>query len=83
MENVPPVPENSFRIILKQISSGDRLDSALMKALRDQDEDPTFKTITRAQFKDLFHQKKVLIKGQPAKPASTLSSGTTYIDILR
>lgn len=82
MENIPPVPANSFRVTLTQTISGERLDGALMKALREQNDRPELKTLSRGKFKELFAAKKIHIKGQPAKPASTLSSGVTYIDIL-
>ena len=82
MENVPPVPPNSFRVILKQLSRGGRLDSALMEALRNQKENLTLKNITRTQFKALFEEKRIQIKGQPAKPSSSLAAGVTYVDLL-
>jgi hypothetical protein len=83
MENVPPAPPHSFRVVLTQSVKGGRLDSALMEALRDQKEDLALRNITRTQFKKLFAEKKIQIKGQPAKPSSTLASGTTYVDILK
>jgi hypothetical protein len=82
MENIPPVPPNSFRVTLKQSQAGERLDSALMKALRDQAQNPQLKAITRSQFKALFDKKKIQIKGQTAKPSSTLAVGITYVDLL-
>jgi len=82
MENVPPVPANSFRVTLNQSFKGGRLDSALMEVLRNQKEHLTLKNITRSQFKALFDEKRIQIKGQPAKPSSTLAAGVTYVDLL-
>ncbi len=82
MENIPPIPPNSFRVVLEQAFKGGRLDSALMEALRNQARNLDLKNITRTQFKALFDEKRVVIKGQPAKPSSTLAGGTTYIDLL-
>lgn len=73
---------NAFRISLNINFGGTRLDSALMEALRAQDENAELKTLSRAAFKDLFKNKRIQIKGQNAKPASELSKGITYIDIL-
>jgi len=53
-----------------------------MEALRSQDENSSLKALSRAAFKKLFKEKKILIKGQPAKPSSELAAGTTYVDIL-
>jgi hypothetical protein len=80
--NIPKIPLNSFRITLELKQSGLRLDSQLMEALRLQDENSKLKIITRSEFKKLFKDKKILIKGQPAKPASEIAAGITYVDIL-
>ena len=82
MENIPPIPPNSFRVIINQSQAGERLDAVLMKALRDQSQNQELKAITRTQFKALFDKKKIQIKGQTAKPSSTLAAGTTYVDLL-
>lgn len=82
MSNIPAVPKNSYRVELKIESGGTRLDSKLMEALRNQNDHPDLKIITRSGFKELFKNKKILIKGQSAKPSSELAAGTTYIDIL-
>ena len=82
MSNIPAVPKNSYRIELKIEFNGTRIDSPLMEALRKQDDHPKLKIITRSEFKELFKNKKILIKGQSAKPSSELAAGTTYVDIL-
>ena len=80
--NPPPKPDRAHRIILNILNPRTRLDGVLMEALRNQDENPELKGISRARFKALFHEKKILIKGQPARPSSELASGITYVDIL-
>jgi hypothetical protein len=82
MDHVPPVPPNSFRVVLEQSIPGGRLDSALMEALRNQSENPDLKALSRGKFKELFAEKRIQIKGQPAKASSTLARGTTYVDLL-
>lgn len=79
---VPERPQNSFRITLKLDSPESRIDNILLIALREQDENLTLKHISRSALKDLFNQKKILIKGQRAKSNSSLAKGTTYVDIL-
>jgi hypothetical protein len=82
MGNVPDQPENSFRVELVLNFRQPRLDTLLLEALRGQERNQALKRISRTAFKELFNQKKILIKGQPAKPSSGLAKGTTYIDIL-
>ncbi len=82
MSNIPVQPANSYRLTLTLTTGVSRLDSTLMKALRDQDDHLSLKNITRDQFKKLFKDKRVLIKNQSARPSSALAKGTTYIDIL-
>ena len=82
MANIPLTPPNSFRVTLNQSQGGERLDSVLMKALRDQNQNQQLKAITRSEFKALFEKNRIQIKGQTAKPSSTLAAGTTYIDLL-
>lgn len=81
-DHVPVRPPNSFRVVLELNSSGLRLDSELLKILRAQKENLDLQNISRTTYKDLFQSGKILIKGQRAKPSSTLARGTTYIDIL-
>ena len=81
MDHVPPQPENSVRITLTLISRAERLDTPLMAALRAHSS-LDLKNISRTDFKKLFHEKRVLIKNQPARPSSSLAAGTTYVDIL-
>jgi ribosomal 50S subunit-recycling heat shock protein len=83
MDNfVPPQPPKSFRVTIELESFEKRLDSILLAALKEQDAQPLLKQITRAKFKELFSSGKILIKGQRAKPTSSLAAGTTYVDIL-
>ncbi len=81
-DNIPTKPANSFRVILELNSSGSRLDAILLKFLRDQKGNLDLQNISRTTFKELFQTGKILIKGQRAKPSSTLAKGTTYVDIL-
>ena len=81
-DNIPPQANNSFRIVLELNRAEKRLDSVLLQALRDQNENINLKNISRVAFKELFKNSKVLIKGQNAKTSSALAKGTTYVDIL-
>lgn len=81
-ELVPPRPPKSTRIILELSHSEKRLDNVLLAALREQNDNPMLKLISRVDFKELFNSGKVTIKGQRAKPSSGLAAGTTYVDIL-
>lgn len=82
MEKIPEQPANSFRIALNLDYPESRMDNVLLNALREQDENMTLKNISRTALKDLFNQKKIMIKGQRAKSNSALAKGTTYVDIL-
>lgn len=82
MSNVPPKPDNAFRIVLELEWPESRMDNVLLNALREQDENMTLKNISRGALKELFNQKKIMIKGQRAKSNSALAKGTTYVDIL-
>lgn len=79
---IPTQPENSFRVVLELDRPAERLDVVLLEALKKQNENEALNTISKAQFKKLFVDKKVLIKGQNARAKSPINSGTTYIDIL-
>jgi hypothetical protein len=79
---IPEQPENSFRVALELEATAPRLDYVLMDALKKQTENEELNLISKAHLKRLFTDKKILIKGQNAKPKSTVNSGTTYIDIL-
>lgn len=81
-DHIPPQAKNSFRIVLELNSSEKRLDTVLLQALRDQNENINLKNISRTAFKDLFKNGKVIIKGQNARTSSALAKGTTYVDIL-
>jgi hypothetical protein len=75
-------PKSSFRITLTLPTSVPRLDQVLLEELRKQDKNLTLKNISRTQFKTLFKEKRIRIKGQNAIPASALAQGTTEIEIL-
>ena len=79
---IPEQPKNSFRITLVLSHRESRLDSVLMNAIREQKENLKLRVLSRTAFKQLFKDKRILIKGQPATPASSLAAGTTYVDIL-
>lgn len=81
-ENVPPRPPNSTRITLQLDKSESRLDTVLLTAIREQDENAKLKLISRTDFKELFNAGKITIKGQRARPSSGLAAGVTYVDIL-
>jgi hypothetical protein len=78
----PVRPPNSFRIALNLEQPESRMDNVLLNALREQDENPTLKSMSRGALKQLFNDKKIMIKGQRAKSNSSLAAGTTYVDIL-
>jgi hypothetical protein len=82
METIPEKPANSFRVILKLEYPESRMDNVLLSALREQDENQTLKNISRGALKELFNQKKIMIKGQRAKSNSAMAKGITYVDIL-
>lgn len=82
MSTEPQKPANSFRIALNIEQAESRMDNVLLQALREQDENEELKVISRGALKELFNQKKIMIKGQRAKSSSALAKGTTYVDIL-
>jgi hypothetical protein len=77
----PAVPANAYRVTITLDHPEPRLDNILLDALRKL-EDVPLKNISRSGLKDLFNQKKIMIKGQRAKSSSSLAKGTTYIDIV-
>jgi hypothetical protein len=81
-QHAPPPHPGAFRVKLTMNSRQPRLDVHLLEALRGQEESDSLKRISRTQFKRLFDEKKILIKGQPAKPSSSLNTGTTWVDVL-
>jgi hypothetical protein len=80
--NIPEKPANSFRITLNLEQPEERMDNVLLNALREQDENEALKNTSRTALKELFAQKRILIKGQRAKSNSSLAKGITYVDIL-
>ena len=79
---IPKKPPNSFRVTLELNKTAPRLDNLLLAALKEQNENLELKQISRTQFKNLFINGKIEIKGQRAKPNSKVVGGTTYVDIL-
>lgn len=82
MEKIPEQPANSYRIKLELEWPESRMDNVLLNALREQNDNMTLKHISRGALKELFTNKKILIKGQRAKSNSSLAKGVTYVDIL-
>lgn len=78
----PPQPAGSFRVVLQLNYRAPRLDNILLEALRAQDESLEMKHLSRTKFKKLFDEKKILIKGQPARPSSAVAPGTTWVDVI-
>jgi hypothetical protein len=81
-DHVPPRPPKSFRIVLVLDHKERRLDNILLKHIREQKENMKLKIISRVEYKELFDNGKILIKGQRARPSSAIAAGTTYVDIL-
>ena len=81
-QTIAPQPENSFRIAINLDHAEPRIDNVLLNALREQNENDALKAMSRTLLKNLFAEKRVLIKGQRAKSSSALAKGTTYVDIL-
>lgn len=80
-EYIPPKPAKSFRIVLELNRPESRLDTVLLSAIREQKENLNLQIISRTKFKELFDEGKIQIKGQIARPSSSLTRGTTYVDI--
>ncbi len=78
----PVRPPNSFRVTITLDQGVDRMDNVLLDACRKQEDHPQLHTISRAALKQLFNDKKIMIKGQRAKSNSSLAAGITYVDIL-
>lgn len=81
-DNIPIQPPDSIRIVLDLPHGERRLDSVLLKAIKEQNENLSLRQISRSAFKELFTSGKIQIKGQRAKPSSALAKGLTYIDII-
>lgn len=80
--SLPDQPANSFRVTLDLLSPKPRIDQVLLETLRQQDRNAQLRAISRTEFKALFKNKRIQIKGQSATPSSSLASGITHIDIL-
>lgn len=81
-DNVPPQPPGSTRITLVLERRSDRLDGILLETMRQQTDNKKLRDISRSALKALFSAHKILIKGQPARPSSSIATGTTYVDVL-
>jgi ribosomal 50S subunit-recycling heat shock protein len=81
-ENIPPKPANSFRITLELYRAEKRLDTVLLQAIKKQNENLDLREISRTTYKELFNSGKIQIKGQKAKPSSSVAKGVTYVDII-
>jgi len=79
---IPPQPPHSFRVVIELNKAEKRLDNVLLQALRSQKENLNLFNISRMDFKDLFKNGRILIKGQRATPSSKVAKGKTYVDIL-
>lgn len=79
---MPSQPANSYRITLNLEAPESRMDNVLLNALREQEENAQLRLVSRTQLKEMFNQKKIMIKGQRAKSSSSLAKGITYVDIL-
>lgn len=78
--NIPNVPNNATRIVIELTWPESRLDNVLLEKIRNE-EDAKLRSISRGTLKKMFHEGKVQIKGQNAKPSSSLAKGTTYVDL--
>ena len=81
MMKPPPQPANSFRVKL-ELTTRQRIDNVLLAELKRQDDNSALKGISRTAFKQLFKEKRIMLKGQSAVPSSLLATGITYVDIL-
>ena len=79
---VPEKLTNAYRIELQLEYPESRMDTTLLAALRNQNENETLKNISRGGLKNLFNEKKIFIKGQRARSNSALAKGVTYVDIV-
>lgn len=79
---IPEIVPNAFRVTLDLSYAHSRMDNVLLTALREQNDNEALKVISRTALKDLFNEKKIMIKGQRAKSNSSLAQGITYVDIL-
>lgn len=80
-DNIPAKPANSFRITLELNRAEKRLDTVLLQAIKQQNENLDLREISRTAYKELFKAGKIQIKGQNARPSSAIAKGTTYVDI--
>lgn len=82
-EFIPPRPPKSYRIVLELNRSEKRLDTVLLAAIKQCNDNLNLREITRTKYKELFNNGQILIKGQRATPSSAVAKGITYVDILK
>ncbi len=82
IDKIPAQPPKSFRVTIELNSRINRMDTTLLNALKEQNENLNLRIISRQALKNLFTEGRIQIKGQRARPSSALAKGTTYIDIL-
>ena len=61
---IPAQPANSTRITLNLENPESRMDNVLLNAMREQDENEKLKAVSRTQLKEMFLNKRILIKFQ-------------------
>lgn len=81
-DNIPERPAKSYRIVLELPRAEKRLDNVLLAAIREIKDNLDLKNVSRTEYKTLFNEGKIQIKGQKARPSSAVAKGTTYVDIL-
>ena len=79
---IPKQPPRSFRIALNLERHESRMDTVLLNALKIQKENLDLKNISRGKLKEYFINGQIEIKGQIARPSSSLAKGVTYVDVL-
>ncbi len=79
--NIPELRKNAVRVTIELTWPEKRLDNVLLDNIRNQTDNLTLKNISRSSLKQMFADGKIQIKGQKARPSSSLAKGTTYIDI--
>ena len=82
-EFIPPRPPKSYRIVLELSRSEKRLDTVLLAAIKQCNDNLNLREISRTKYKELFNNGQIMIKGQRATPSSSVAKGTTYVDILK
>ncbi len=74
--------QTNFTITLTLSTPKPRIDTVLLEALRQQNDNHFLKNISRTEYKELFKKKRVRIKGQSAIPSSSLAAGSTTVELV-